>query len=229
MRLSSRLFLAAAALVLAPLARAVSVTLDFTAEIYFLAQGTPGLSEGQIITGSVTYDSTSPDQNPGLPNVGVYSGSITGGHMSVGSYSGNLFLPSTVFEIVNGMDVGGGNTVDGVYLEGYLTQNQPGVPFLNRWTMTLQTPAANVPSAAFGSDALPASGAGWPGLDLFTGYNTMSLTVFNPNTGVSSSAYATVTSLTASTASGVPDGGAVGALLALALGGFALARRRVYA
>ncbi|BCA53551.1 hypothetical protein W02_06910 [Nitrospira sp. KM1] len=60
----------------------------------------PALNTGQTLSGSFTFQSTTPDSNPGA-NIGLYNGAIQGLTVNLGSFTGTLGSGSNAIRIQN--------------------------------------------------------------------------------------------------------------------------------
>lgn len=209
--LSLSVLAAMASLALAPLAQAVPVTVSFSGNVYFGASPLGSLT-GQTVSGSFTYESASPDLDPATASMGHYQ-PITSALVTVGGFAATYVAGTSDLWIYDNLVVGPGVFTDGVSVDFVTTSNNVSGYTLSNFGLLLYTP--NNATTAFSTDALPTSGAGWPAISAFSGYNTLTLSFANGGPGTY--ATATITSLTATASPGTPDGGSVALLLGAGL------------
>lgn len=165
---------------------AFPVTFNFTGVLTLEQFGTPGLVVGtSTISGSYTFESTTPDGQPGDPVAGVYQSAIKNVEFDIGP--GVLPYNQTIFQTGTGwINVQDDNITSG---DGYNLQTNDDNVIFTLEMNKLGTPT--LPDVPFLSDALPLTP---PALNAFPNPEIIYMEVGNPGPQMRFS----ITSLTAS-------------------------------
>jgi len=130
---------------------AVPVTFNFSGTVPTLPN-VPGLSGGELISGSFTFESTAADTDPDISSFGRYW--LSDLNVTVGSYTTNTFYSGVVVAMDNYV-YPGKDPVDSYSISANVTSdNIPisnGIAFFYGLDIQLRDSSAN----AFSSDALP--------------------------------------------------------------------------